>query len=136
MSPSPLSPQLLSEIFPQCVVDAKTRMLGTRNEAPLVLCWVCKEWRSMALSTPRLWTNLDCSGKQIWRKKGVVELAELWLKNSRTLPLQFSLCWPYDTVQHIAAIAVMNRLIPHISRWEIIAFSLTGIPSGVIWTFP
>ncbi|KAJ7575401.1 hypothetical protein C8J56DRAFT_762786, partial [Mycena floridula] len=81
-----LAGELVSEIFHQCVLDAETKILGSRNEAPLVLCWVCKTWRAAALSTPHLWTRLHFSAR-IWKKAGVIELAEFWLKHSGTLPI-------------------------------------------------
>ncbi|KAJ7575414.1 hypothetical protein C8J56DRAFT_1063653 [Mycena floridula] len=131
-----LHADVLSEIFHHCVLHAHTKTLGTAGQAPLVLCWVCKPWRSAALSSPRLWTRLDFNPR-IWKKKGVVELAECWLKRSGTLPIQFSLCWPYDSFQYIAAVAVMNRLVQDISRWQGITFSQERqMQEKVVWALP
>ncbi|KAJ7578060.1 hypothetical protein C8J56DRAFT_898743 [Mycena floridula] len=131
-----LHSELLSEIFHLCVLDAKTKTLGMGSEAPLVLCWICKPWRSVALSTPRLWTRLDFNPR-IWNKKGVMQLTERWLMRSGTLPIQFSFCWANKSVEHIASIAIVNRLVQDIWRWQSISFwQECKLEEQIIWALP
>ncbi|KIL67068.1 hypothetical protein M378DRAFT_53677, partial [Amanita muscaria Koide BX008] len=57
-----LCPEILTEIFTFCLPDVPKNLwqlehISSRN-APLVLCSVCSSWRSLAISTPRLWQTL------------------------------------------------------------------------------
>ncbi|KII91813.1 hypothetical protein PLICRDRAFT_76753, partial [Plicaturopsis crispa FD-325 SS-3] len=47
-----LPTELLVEVFVYCLPENDA---PTRRCAPLLLMGVCKRWRSVALSTPRLW---------------------------------------------------------------------------------
>ncbi|KAF9480772.1 hypothetical protein BDN70DRAFT_804690, partial [Pholiota conissans] len=55
---------VLNEIFIQCLfphslrVDERRPRLRLIQNAPMVLCQVCSSWRTMALSTPNLWSRL------------------------------------------------------------------------------
>ncbi|KIL67071.1 hypothetical protein M378DRAFT_52626, partial [Amanita muscaria Koide BX008] len=57
-----LCPEILAEIFTFCLpyapeVPWRVERTSSRN-APLLLCSVCSSWRSLAISTPRLWQTL------------------------------------------------------------------------------
>ncbi|KAJ6531174.1 hypothetical protein B0H19DRAFT_1190686 [Mycena capillaripes] len=82
-------PEILAEIFTQCLPDDDftTPSLTT---APLVLCGICRQWRGLALSTPRLWSSLFLDFDVMLPKDGMVELYQMWLSRARGAPL--SLC--------------------------------------------
>lgn len=104
-----LPDELLVEIFHQCL-PALHRPVMSSASAPLILTRVCHPWRSLALSTPTLWSSLH-----IPIPKGRDELDHLavtdargegvkwWLANAKDAPLSISLYWPpallyaYDT---------------------------------------
>ena len=46
------------------------------------LCHVCKDWRGVALATPRLWNRIDLCGD--------IELARAQLERSKSVPLEIS----------------------------------------------
>ncbi|KAJ7575404.1 hypothetical protein C8J56DRAFT_414688 [Mycena floridula] len=56
------------------------------------------------------------------RKVTLMKLIELWLKQSGTLPIQFSIFWPSKVAQLNIAIAVLCRLEDEIPRWQNIIF--------------
>ncbi|KAJ6458625.1 hypothetical protein C8R47DRAFT_995027, partial [Mycena vitilis] len=45
--------EITSEIFIYCLPDKIARVM--LNEAPFVLLKICRQWREIALSTPKLW---------------------------------------------------------------------------------
>jgi hypothetical protein len=49
-------PEILSEIFLWCFADGSK--LRSAKDAPIVLGQVCSYWRSVAISTPNLWSSL------------------------------------------------------------------------------
>ncbi|KAF7376695.1 hypothetical protein MSAN_00086500 [Mycena sanguinolenta] len=54
--PRRLPPDIVREIFVACLPS--TYAVMSVQEAPLVLCRICSAWRTIALSTPRLWSSL------------------------------------------------------------------------------
>ncbi|KIL67105.1 hypothetical protein M378DRAFT_74354, partial [Amanita muscaria Koide BX008] len=51
-----LCPDILAEIFAFCLPEVTAWIIQiSSRDAPLLLCSVCSSWRSLALSTPRLW---------------------------------------------------------------------------------
>lgn len=50
-----LAPELVAEIFLHCLPEDPRPLI---SQAPLLLCRVCSRWRSIALSTPRLWCSI------------------------------------------------------------------------------
>lgn len=58
------------------------------KEAPLLVCGVSSRWRSIALSTPILWTNLSPVLSSSWCE---APLIELWLQRSSNSPLVLQL---------------------------------------------
>ncbi|GLB42461.1 hypothetical protein LshimejAT787_1104760 [Lyophyllum shimeji] len=53
-----LPDEILQEIFLACLPAELRECRPTRSQAPLLLCQVCSRWRSLALSTPQLWSSL------------------------------------------------------------------------------
>ncbi|KAJ6605967.1 hypothetical protein B0H10DRAFT_1749327, partial [Mycena sp. CBHHK59/15] len=51
-----LPDDVVQEIFEATIPPMHAVMRGT--ESPLLLCQICRPWRRIALSTPRLWASL------------------------------------------------------------------------------
>ncbi|KAJ7635282.1 hypothetical protein FB45DRAFT_681008, partial [Roridomyces roridus] len=47
-----LPPEITADIFEHCVVSRST---PSPTQAPLLFMQVCREWRQVALASPRLW---------------------------------------------------------------------------------
>ncbi|PPQ95257.1 hypothetical protein CVT26_014832 [Gymnopilus dilepis] len=109
-----LPDDILQEIFFHCLPQIRNPIM-TRSEAPLLLTRVSSKWRSLALSSPRLWAQLHvsfCDDHSIprstegWsvvqspRVKGLDEMLRLrchavheWLMRSGTCPLSISMVY-------------------------------------------
>ena len=63
-----LSMDVLGVIFSHCLVTHRNPVMSP-TEAPILLTQVCRDWRSIALSIPRLWSRLHIpfSHKEIGR---------------------------------------------------------------------
>ncbi|KAJ7598142.1 hypothetical protein C8J56DRAFT_161586 [Mycena floridula] len=109
--------ELLSEVFLFSVADEGQSDLGS---APLFLCWVCREWRSVAMDDARLWRQISY-GTSTWLKKGVVELLKLWLANSVSMPLEISVIWPSQDDARFQTI--LTELVRNLGRWRSFSFS-------------
>ncbi|KAF9066952.1 hypothetical protein BDP27DRAFT_1174984, partial [Rhodocollybia butyracea] len=88
--------EILTEIFTHCLPSKHIPPSSLIMEAPLVLLSVCREWRTVALSTPRLWCSprirLPSSGHLTDAKlKPHHTGIEQWLDRSGSLPLFLSL---------------------------------------------
>ncbi|KAJ6470127.1 hypothetical protein C8R47DRAFT_1149577 [Mycena vitilis] len=73
-APVVLPTELLADIFMMSLsldvqaqwnvrVVEKPRILRP-SEAPLIVASVCRRWREVAISTPRLWLSLDLNSKR------------------------------------------------------------------------
>jgi hypothetical protein len=90
-----LPPEILSEIFIHCVgtncFDSFTQFsLPRLDNTPLLLGSICSKWRSISLSTPRLWASFSLT---IWPRylKHDIPLAKTWLARAGACPLSIQL---------------------------------------------
>jgi hypothetical protein len=92
---SRLPVEILTEIFLYCLPTFHERRPASlaKLDAPLLLASICREWRSIAFNTPRLWSLLQIrlplsrsaiSAESIQTKRLGIEL---WLNRSRSHPL-------------------------------------------------
>ncbi|KIM86045.1 hypothetical protein PILCRDRAFT_816588 [Piloderma croceum F 1598] len=91
LSPSRrIPPELWGEVFVHCLPADKFLNIDVQ-EAPMLLVQVSSSWRSIALSTPRLWNSLS-----VRRRNGMVlasqsTLISTWLGRSGNLPLSIEI---------------------------------------------
>ncbi|KAF7357905.1 hypothetical protein MVEN_00836800 [Mycena venus] len=86
---------ILEEIFMACLPDRNCVM--SAQEAPVILGRICSSWRTISLSTPRLWSRLHIvepmgyislnTSQRLQR----LEVAKSWLRRSGDCPLSISL---------------------------------------------
>jgi hypothetical protein len=114
-----LLPDVLQEIFYHCI--GQTYPILSATEAPMLLTRVCSLWRSVALSSPRIWTRLhiplpgdpkmysrygtfrmndDQAGeirRQMFSKMMQLRCRAVkdWLDRSGSLPLSLSISFPF-----------------------------------------
>jgi hypothetical protein len=113
-----LLPDILQEIFYHCI--GRTYPILSATEAPMILTRVCSLWRSVALSSPRIWTRLHIPlpgdplayskygnfgtsddravevRRQIFSKTMQLRCrVKDWLGRSGSLPLSLSISFPF-----------------------------------------
>lgn len=90
--------EILQDIFVQCL-PSRNHVLD-KNKAPLLLTYICPEWREIAISTSELWSSLHIEIP--WRIQSAaakaaplhyyIQKAKEWLVRSGIRPLSISLC--------------------------------------------
>ncbi|KAJ7681976.1 hypothetical protein DFH06DRAFT_284956 [Mycena polygramma] len=104
-------PEILAEIFVLCMRDSILLRSSTSFDPcqpPLLFGRVSSIWRTISLTTPRLWNNLRLSPKTPVTR-GVVSFAELFVQRSRPIPLRLDM--------------------------DIVASEYIGTPLTVMWSF-
>ncbi|KDQ10038.1 hypothetical protein BOTBODRAFT_58384 [Botryobasidium botryosum FD-172 SS1] len=124
--------EVLSLIFELATVDQEWECVIPEMKTPLTLLRVSKRWRSVAQSSPSLWTKIDAMCRY---------LAPLFLANSKGAPLDIELAagLPFFGEKayrerharvypaHVADIAkFLSPFLSHISRWR--SLELVDIP--------
>ncbi|KAJ7489475.1 hypothetical protein FB451DRAFT_1081102 [Mycena latifolia] len=107
-----LPPEVLSEIFTRCILDTRAR--PNFAEAPLLLCNICRHWRTIAILTPALWSSLELTFKFSLFRSNFIDLLEIWLSRSGSHPLSLSLC--YDEFTVTKRRQEINRLVKVLMR--------------------
>ncbi|KAK6980686.1 hypothetical protein R3P38DRAFT_3376633 [Favolaschia claudopus] len=88
--PRRLPPEILEEMFVQCLPTGARRSAVSAMEAPLLLGRICSSWRSIAFGMPRLWTSLHIP-LDFFAFNETKETALMnWLERSLPLPLSVS----------------------------------------------
>ncbi|KZT64611.1 hypothetical protein DAEQUDRAFT_601255 [Daedalea quercina L-15889] len=85
-----LPPELLSECFLSCAMTIPSRPFGLDPEPQyswISLSHVCRHWRSVALSTTRLWARIRLTSHREWTSEVVVRSGEAPLEVSAEFPL-------------------------------------------------
>ncbi|KAE9408923.1 hypothetical protein BT96DRAFT_627091 [Gymnopus androsaceus JB14] len=100
----------------------------------LAISAVCTRWRSMALSSPGLWSQFRLEIAPIAPKpemmhmsnarSGFISISQLYLDRSADSPLIIDLQTPAGTKNDQSKPSVLGLLLDHTSRWK--TFSYTG----------
>ncbi|KAJ6539640.1 hypothetical protein B0H19DRAFT_887800, partial [Mycena capillaripes] len=82
---------IVREIFVACLPTDRNAVMSAQ-EAPLILCRICSAWRSIALSTPRLWASLHVPFEFILSNdsESRIQAVTQWLKLSAACPISLS----------------------------------------------
>ncbi|RXW24269.1 hypothetical protein EST38_g1575 [Candolleomyces aberdarensis] len=112
---SRLPPELLAEIFLCCLPEGRFPAPCV-TAAPLLPAHICKAWRSVALSTPELWSAIHLHHRNPLQD---VRIAHLWLAHSGNRPLSLSLSIDFDERPQQA---ILNLICRYSKRWEHVRF--------------
>ncbi|KAK7439846.1 hypothetical protein VKT23_017418 [Stygiomarasmius scandens] len=144
-----LSSELLAEIFVHCLPSDRnaTRSL---SDAPLLLGLVCRRWRDISLSTPRLWSSVHITTPYLFDAAILSSLAterirgvETWLNRSGTVPLSISFYAPpsgNDLREEDPIYGIIVRMVQdlwrciasHSGRWRSIELTLTPVSAQLL----
>ncbi|KAK7434050.1 hypothetical protein VKT23_020376 [Stygiomarasmius scandens] len=149
-----IPPEILAEIFVRCLPKDRNPKYSL-SEPPLSLGLVCRDWREVCLSTPRLWSSIHVpfprsGGMTAMRKtiEGKILGVETWLNRSGSLPLSFSIhadpdCTlpprseTMDRKQQQEALLLLTGLFTryfmlHVDRWQDIELGLGASNSDTL----
>ncbi|KAJ7239201.1 hypothetical protein B0H12DRAFT_1326693 [Mycena haematopus] len=122
-----LPPEILAEIFQICVAEdiSHYSTLNTRK-APWVLGQIRRSWRTVALSTPRLWCHIDIVLEHPTGRvsKYMVRLLRLFLERSGSCPLTFLVASGSGCKVDLRSHPVLKLLMKASDRWEDACFFL------------
>ncbi|KAK7000391.1 hypothetical protein R3P38DRAFT_2651730 [Favolaschia claudopus] len=93
--------ELQSQIFAGMISNSYDP-IPDPERVPLVLLGVCKLWRAVALSTPKLWAKIQM--EDLPRGPDYSELCRMWLERAGSLPLSLTLhgsLWLEEPVQDL-----------------------------------
>ncbi|TFK76397.1 hypothetical protein BDN72DRAFT_830963 [Pluteus cervinus] len=113
INPAPIEklfPELLSEIFQQCIPPG-VPLRPASTAAPLLLTQVCSYWTAVATSNPLLWRSLRIYVHNT--TKSNIELVKLWLARSRGAPLNIA----FSALPNSDALPIFDLLVSHSYRW-------------------
>ncbi|KAJ7441747.1 hypothetical protein FB451DRAFT_1414540 [Mycena latifolia] len=119
------------EIFTACLPTHRNCAMSA-VEAPVLLGRICSSWRSISLSTPRLWSWLhivepSCPfNTPYWFEKKLaqrLETTKMWLGRSGNCPLSISLQSSGNSYPWGSQSKFIPALLPFASRWERISFT-------------
>ncbi|KAJ7457854.1 hypothetical protein FB451DRAFT_589538 [Mycena latifolia] len=128
---------IIQEIFVACLPMYRNCAMSAM-EAPVLLGRICSSWRTISLSTPRLWSKLhivdprfpfESSPSLVEEKlEQIVEATSVWLRRSGQRALSISL--HSELVSPGLVSTAQDRLakaiVPFASRWEHITFVISS----------
>ncbi|KAJ7134827.1 hypothetical protein C8R44DRAFT_771565 [Mycena epipterygia] len=133
---------IIQEIFTACIPTHRNCVMSA-NEAPVLLGRICSSWRTISLSTPRLWARLHVVeptrpygiASSLFEKKRTqrLETMKTWLGRSSQCPLSISL--ESERTENPPATPPLDApsppnlflqaLVALAPRWEHISFAIT-----------
>ncbi|KAJ6508526.1 hypothetical protein C8R45DRAFT_1208185 [Mycena sanguinolenta] len=121
--PRRLPPDILRVIFVSCLPTNRNAVMSAQV-APLLLCRVCSAWRTIALSTPRLWASIHAPFDYVLRKESRKPAVVQWLQRSGACPISLSvvfedLRW---ADQSSSGSALLTSLAEFSARWQHVEF--------------
>ena len=133
-----LSTDVLGVIFSHCLATHRNSVMSA-SEAPILLTHICRDWRSVALSIPQLWSRLyiptfpsvphyiptlnnrletlpyDLQIKGERRLEARTQEVKRWLKHSSVYPLAITLMPAGEPVFHRP---LLDAIIESSRRWQ------------------
>ncbi|KAF7352520.1 hypothetical protein MVEN_01217000 [Mycena venus] len=123
--PRRLPPDIVREIFVGCLPTNRNAVMSAQ-EAPLLLCRISSAWRTIALSTPRLWASLHISFRHILSNEPRMQAVAKWLALSAACPISLSVVYAEDHWTdwgQSSAAALLKCLADSSARWRHVEFT-------------
>ncbi|KAJ6559909.1 hypothetical protein B0H19DRAFT_1375865 [Mycena capillaripes] len=118
-----LPEDIVRAIFMACLPSTRNPTLSDQD-APLLLCRICRSWRDIALATPRLWAAIHIVVPAQWQLQHLVDRVAAWFERSGVVPLTISMVLSrtceidWDISPLLSALVAVSR------RWKSIEIPL------------
>ncbi|KAJ6459806.1 hypothetical protein C8R47DRAFT_131106 [Mycena vitilis] len=135
---------IVQEIFIACLPTHRNCVMSG-SEAPVLLGRICSSWRTISLSTPRLWARLHVveppsfygpDNAHLYEAKLAqrLETTRMWLGRSGQCPLSISLLgFPeHSDLSAHTRTRLLEALISFAARWQHISFNIQPVVLDVI----
>ncbi|KAJ6598524.1 hypothetical protein B0H10DRAFT_2441478 [Mycena sp. CBHHK59/15] len=117
-----LPDDVVREIFEASLPSEYPVLCGAKS--PLLLCQICRPWRRLALSTPRLWASLHVATAPSGDQQKVNDAVNVWISRSGSVPLSLSLFESPINTFYLGVSLVMKTFIRVANRWKNVRFEL------------
>ncbi|KAJ7078030.1 hypothetical protein B0H15DRAFT_861001 [Mycena belliarum] len=126
--------ELLSQVFIFCRDNSHALRYSTIDprEAPMILGHVCRHWRSVAYSTPRLWDTVSLSNFASPDLPLDPSIVHDILAHSRDLPLELSLAYEMKPESLSDAFAYFDTLWASHERLRTLTLNLSNTKSNIL----
>ncbi|KAJ7262361.1 hypothetical protein C8J57DRAFT_1183852 [Mycena rebaudengoi] len=114
-----LPTEITSEIFVHFLPPYPERPPAIGLSSPHILGQICRTWREIALSTPRLWRAIELSLSTKYLAMAL-DLLRTWVSRSKNCPLSIFL----SSYSGMVIVDFIQAIIPHSERWEYIDLKL------------
>ncbi|KAJ6524734.1 hypothetical protein DFH09DRAFT_1286319 [Mycena vulgaris] len=122
VSPARRLPEdIIRDVFMACLPSHRNPFIIS-NDSPLLLCQICRDWRRLALSTPRLWAAVHVVVPDEPKAQVLAGLLKDWLSRSGVLPLSISVVFSRVCTREDDAVATLGLLTSFSRRWGNIQF--------------
>ncbi|KAJ7502628.1 hypothetical protein B0H11DRAFT_2363514 [Mycena galericulata] len=132
-----MPPDMIQEIFMACLPTHRNCVMSAK-EAPVLLGRICSSWRTLSLSTPRLWSRLhiveptlihpDASKAFEEKLAQRLEITKTWLGRSGQCPLSISFQCAYTRDKSLSnSQDFMQAILLFASRWKNIEFGISPL---------
>lgn len=117
--------ELVVAIFKECLPD-KWPFTPSSVRAPLLLCRVSRTWRTLALSSPALWSEVHLPAGPT-NEEHTLSLLGLYLARSKEAQVTVVVGFPsFDqSIPAPYASRLLAQLIPHAHRWRCLKLERT-----------
>ncbi|KAJ7236925.1 hypothetical protein C8J57DRAFT_1728111 [Mycena rebaudengoi] len=124
--------EVTAEIFIHCLpVLGQHPLCGDphyiRINAPCLLLQVCRAWRDIALTTPKLWASLHIK-YDVHRSTSWCQMFEEWVRRAGSSPLSVVMEYRGGAVEWSRFPTVFHQIIARPSQWRDVELDLTYKP--------
>ncbi|KAJ7328413.1 hypothetical protein DFH08DRAFT_319349, partial [Mycena albidolilacea] len=112
-----LPDETMQDIFLGTLSSTRNPALSS-NEAPLLLCQICKSWWNLALSTPRLWASIHIVVPPVSKLPQLAETVTAWLGRSGAVPLNISLTYSGISTTTCDISSLVSPIVSISRRWQ------------------
>lgn len=132
-----LPDEVLGMTFVKCLPSPDRLLCFFTNakEAPLLLVLVCKRWRRVALSTPRLWMHISIESKDTSNLRPGIHALRMFSERSSKLPLSLSF-WNNDNIKAVCKTWAFRKAVAkYLHRCGTVTISTTRLVT-LRWLVP